>query len=483
MTLTIHTEEDEQRQLAVTIEVAESRVQDAMRRTVRKLARDVHVPGFRRGKAPYNVMLRRFGKEAIRAEAIEELIQPVFEEALDEVAVEPYAQATFEDMQMEPLVLKFTIPLQPTIKLGDYRSLRKEVEAATVTDEALEDALKRVRVRHQVLEEVDRPVEAGDLVSLSGSGELVAEEVVEDETAVDETAVDETEADPQEALEELVNRIIFNEENIDFVMDSSETFPNTPFVDNIIGMAAGEEKTFRFTFPADYEDEELAGKEAEFEIAILNVQRRELPELTDELAKEEGPFETVDELRDALRERLQEQAEAEAKNELIEGMIDDLLKDAEIVYPPAAVEQEIDDMVANFKNQAKRSGWDWEDFLKLQGNSEDDIRENFRETAVERVQRQLILRQFVLDEKLSVTAEDIDSYVEDRVKMFGDNEELQESMRNYYRSGYGFDMISSEVLMDKAYQRIQAILAGSAPDLDSLEDEAEVSDDFADEEE
>ena len=109
MTLTIHKEEDEQRQLALTIEVEEKRVEQAMRKTARKLAGNLHVPGFRRGKAPYNVILRRFGRDAVRAEAVEEMIQPIFEEALDQLEEPPYAQANFDDMEMEPLVLKFTI--------------------------------------------------------------------------------------------------------------------------------------------------------------------------------------------------------------------------------------------------------------------------------------------------------------------------------------------------------------------------------------
>lgn len=483
MTLTIHTEEDEQRQLAVTIEVPEARVEDAMRRTARKLARDVNIPGFRRGKVPYNVMIRRFGKEAIRAEAIEDLIQPVFEEALEQIEAEPYAQATFDDMEMEPLVLKFTIPLQPEVNLGDYRALRKDIEPVTVTDEALEDALERVRTRHQVLEAVDRPAEAGDLVTVSGTGVLLESDEEEEAAATEESEAEETavtEAETGETAveeadeEDTAGKVIFNEEHIDLVMDGEETFPGTPFVDNIIGTAAGEQTTFSFTFPDDYEEETFAGKTAEFTIDVLNVQRREVPELNDELAQEEGDYETVDELRDALRQQLQEQAESEAQDELIEEMIDDLLKDAELMYPPAAVEQEIDNMLQSFKSQASRSGWQWEDFLTLQGTSEEEIREDFRDSAEERVERQLVLRQFVLEEKLTVETEDVDAYVENRIAAFDDNKELQQNMRDYYRSGYGFDMISSEILMGKAHERIQAILAGEAPDLDEL-DETDVS--------
>jgi trigger factor len=505
VTLTIHTEEDKERQLAVTIEVEEARVEKAMRKTARKLAGDINIPGFRRGKAPYSILVRRFGREAIRAEAIEELVQPVFEEALAQIETVPYGQASFDEMEMEPMVLKFTIPLTPQVTLGNYRELRKEIEPVVITNEALAEAIQRVQDRHQILEPVERPVELTDLVTLAGTGELVIDE---DETEaaddvkadaaeeVDEATEAETNADGSEETEEsalleveadkilveATNHMIFNEERVDLVMDSDRVYKGTPFVESIIGMSTGEEKTFNFTFADDFEDEELAGKEATFTISILNVQSRQVPELDDELAKQEGDYETIAELQNALKEQLQKQAEQEAKNRLMEGMIDDLLVDAEMIFPPAAVEQEIGDMMETFKSQATRSGWEWADFLKLQGQTEQDIREGFRETAVSRLKRQLALRQFVLDEKLIVKTEDVDAYIEKRVEAFGDNEELQENMRNYYRNGYGFDMISSEILMDKAHERIQLILTGNAPDLDAQDDAEEKGPESAEEE-
>ena len=501
MTLTIHKEEDEQRQLAVTIEVSEKRVDQAMRKAVRKLAKDLNVPGFRRGKAPYSVILRRFGRDAIRAEAVEEMIQPIFEEVLEQLEEQPYAQAQFNNMELEPLVLKFTVPLPPKVKLGEYRELRKEIEPVVITDAAVEDALQRVRDRHQVLEPVERGVELSDLVTLSGKGELIAAAAAAEETA--ETAVtDEPEADAAETetaviesptedvtdgvaeiVEEAANRLIFSEDRVDLIMDSTKAFPNTPFVENLLGLTTGDEKTFTFTFPEDYEDEELAGKEATFTIEVLNVQSRQLPEMDDELAKQEGDYETLDSLREALTKQLHTQAESAAKNQLLEDMIDDLLQEAEMVYPPAAVENEIDALMQTFKSQTQRSGWQWEDFLQLQGKQEADIREDFRESAQKRLERQLAMRQLVLDEKLIVQTEDVDAYIDKAVAAFGDNEELQKSMRNYYRGGHGFDMISSEILMDKAHERIAAILSGNAPDLDALEDETNVSQAATDEEE
>ncbi len=456
MTLTIETKEDDQRQLTMTVQVSEDQVEQAMRQSARKLGRDIHVPGFRQGKAPYSVILRRVGRDALRADTIDELIQPVFAEAIETSQVEPYGGPSLDNMEMEPLVFTFTVPLAPEVTLGAYREIRKEVEPVSITDEAVEEALEQVRNRHQVVEEVDRAAALDDLVTVSGKGELVAKPADEDaEEDADEDAVD---AAPE---------VIFEEESIDLLLDSEKLFAGTPFVENLVGLSVGDTKSFNFVFPDDFQSEDLSGREASFEITVLNVKNRELPELTDELAKEEGEYETLDDLRLFLREGLEKEAISNAKNELIEEMTDDLLEDAKMVYPPAAVEAEIDGMVEQFKQQITRSGWTWEDYLKLQGGTDEKMREDFRDSAVKSLERRLVLRQLIVDEDLRVDEADIEAAVEERLSGFGDNVDLRKSMGNYFRTGYGFDMISSEILMDKAYNRIKLILAGEAPELET----------------
>lgn len=459
MTVTIRKEEDDKRQLSLTVEVSEDQVEQAMRAKARQLSRDLRIAGFRRGKVPYQVILQRVGAETVRAEAIEDMVQDVFEQALAEADIDPYGRPVLENMELDPVLFVFTIPLQPTITLGDYRALRKEIATVEVADEAVQEALEQVQTNHQTIEPVERPIAVGDVVTIKGKGELLPAPAaaVEGETAVEPAAQE--------------NEMLFDEESIDLLMDGEKLFAGTPFVDNLIGKSVGDEVSFSFVFPEDFEEEELAGREGSFEVAILNVQNRELPPIDDELAKLEGDFETLDDLRADLREGLQREAEDQAKEELLEQTITDLLADAELVYPPAAVEMEIDDTYEAFKNQVTRSGWDIEDYLKLQGQAEATLREEFRADAEERLQRRLALRQFILDEKLRVEATDVAELVEERVARY-DNEELRNQMRNYFMGGAGFDMISSEVLSNKVHERMVAILTGNAPDLAALEAEA-----------
>jgi trigger factor len=449
VTLTIKTKEDEKRQLKVTVEVAEEQVQQEMRRTARKLSRQLRIPGFRKGKVPYNVMAHRIGEQSLRAEAIESMLEGVVEEALEEIEAPAFRQPTLDNIDMDPLVLDITIPLQPRVSLGDYRSIRREIKTVEITDEALEEALHQIRINHQILEEVERPVEEGDLVTLSGDGQIDEED----------------------------GQVVWNENEIELPMDPDRTFPNVPFVKNVIGLKVDEDKEFSVSFEDDYDDEELAGKPATFRVKILKVQSRELPELTDELAQEEGEYESVDDLRLSLEKELFEQAERDARAETLDEFTTELVEGAEIVYPPAAIESELDGLLEETKDQVTRSGWQWNDYLQLQGDSEETLREEWRDNATKRIERGLTLGEFVSEELLTVNSQEIDEAIEKRVENFKAKDEFQEEVRKMYSQGQGLDLVRNDVLMEKTIDRVEEILTGTAPDLESLRAEDSASSD------
>lgn len=447
MTLTIHKEEDDQRQLKVTVEVEESRVQKQIDQFLRKFSREANIPGFRRGKVPKRILIQRLGMEAIRAESVEEMIESLWAEIMEEINADELAhyQPVMDEMELNPLVLKLTVPLEPIVTLGDYRAIRKEIEPVEVTDEALEEAIEHLRGHHQVVEEVERAAEAGDMVKISGTGFTVEDD------------------------EEF-----WHVHGADVVLDSEKAFPGLPIVDNIIGMSIEEEKEFTFTFPEDYEEEELAGKEAKMNITLELVQSRFVPELDDELAQKEGEFETADELIEKLREDLLEQAQQQAKSELMDSLVDEMMEDVEMVFPPAAVEAEIDTFVQSLKSEAQRAKIEWADFIRAQEGGESALREQWRESAEKNVRRGLTLRQFVKEEKIKVTEADIDLAMEDRLSKFADNEELKEQLRSIFMQGQSFESMQQTIIEEKIYDRMKAVVSGTAPDLDSLEEEDEI---------
>ena len=467
MTLLIQSQEDDQRQLSLTVEVPEDRVKKAMQEKARQLSQKINFPGFRRGKVPYHIVIKLLGEDSVRAEAADDMVQELYKEALTQLDVQPYAPGQVTDMDLQPLVLKITVPLEPTVALGDYRHLQKELEEVNVTEEALADALQRIQKRHQILEPVETPAEAGHVVTLKGEGRYVTDN-----------------ADEQ-------GDVFFEEESIDFALETGELYYGQAFIDQIVGMSVDESKTFTITLPADEDAAEEANeeetpaeaeaesekapaepKQGQFTVTVLAIKSRTIPELSDELAKEEGDYESLEDLQAAVRADLQKAAEETAKNKMIDEMMDELFAQATILYPPAAVELELDSMVENLKNRATRAGWQWEDYLKLQGETEKSLRDSWRSGATEQMKRSLILRHFVEEERLRITPEEIDNVFEIR---YGDmDESLKSSMRRFFsESAEGFSMLTSELLMDKVAERVRDIRLGNPPDLDALEEEEE----------
>lgn len=473
MTLIIHTQEDDQRQLNMTIEVPEERVQKALREKVRKLGQQINIPGFRRGKVPPSVVLKYLGAEAVRAEAAEDLVQEMFKEALIQQGVEPYAPGELVNMELEPLKFQFNVPLVPTVDLGHYRGLQKDVEEVEITPEAVDEALEQVRQQHQILEPVERPAQAGDVVTVKGEGRLLAED--EDE----------------------LGEVVFSEERIDLLLDGTKIYFGQPFVDELVGLSAEETKEFTITLPVDEAEVETeeptkegegaeageaaegapstekkdaaATQQAHFHITILEVKNRILPDLNDDLAREHGEHDTLEELKSSLYNNLHKAAEEQIKNKLVDEMIEDLLAQATIIYPPAAIERILDEMIEDFKGQATRAGWQWDDYLKLQGQSEKSLRTLWYDRAVTQLRHSLVFNQFIADEKLKIKPAEIDALFEQR---YGDMEaSLKQSLRRYFtESQEGFGLLGSELLLEKASQRVREIRLGTAPDLASLEE-------------
>lgn len=448
MTLTIQTTEDEQRQLRVKVEVAEERVEKQMQTTARQLARGMQIPGFRKGKVPYPVLVQRLGYEPLRAEAVEAMLDDVFTEMLEQIEETPAGQPSLDNLQIQPLVLDFVIPLQPQVTLGDYRSIRRELPAVEVTEEAVDEELEHVREHHEVVEPVSRPVMEGDVVTISGTGEVVEGDAVD---------------------------VIFDEERIDLIADSERTFSGTDFVANLLGMEVGDAAEFTMSFPEEEpylpDDEEdtsaLAGKQAQFSVTILDVKSRYLPPLDDELAQAEGDYETLADLRDHVRAELEKRAEQEARGELFDEMMEELLEGAELVFPPTLVTEELDSMIENLKSQVTRAGWRWEDYVKLQSKTEEILREEWQERAEQTVRRSLVLRQFVRDEYIDLNPDEIQASISDRFAGLED-EGVSEQVRDFFQSGEGLSMVANDLLMDKVYERISEIVTGSAPDLEAL---------------
>ncbi len=429
--LQITTEPVEPRQVRLTIDVPEGRVREEMRRVARTIARQVSIPGFRKGRAPYHVIAQRLGEDFLRKEAAENLIEPVFKEAVEREGIEPAAPASLEEMKAEPLQYTFTVPLTPEVDLGDYRSLRIKPRTVRVTKKEVEEALERLREEHAVLEPREgRPVQPGDVVSFSVEGRTDQGE------------------------------IFLKDDDAETLVDLENEWPLPGFYEALVGMKPGEEKTFRLKVP---EDSAFDFEEAEFTVRLKQVFERLLPGVDDDLARTAG-FDDLDSLRKHLKEQIRQRKQREADEEYFEQAMQALLDGAKVVYPPQVLEEEIDEMVEDLAQRVQRDlRMSLEDYLKAIGKTEEEVREEIRPRAEERLRTALVLNRFVEAEGLEVTDEEVDARVAEIQKT------VEEEGRKWTPSEAERRRIRNSLLQEKIVDRLTAIARGEVDSKEKAE--------------
>ncbi|MBN1965537.1 MAG: trigger factor [Anaerolineae bacterium] len=449
----LQTEHLEQRRARLIVEVDPNDLQKAMQDAARRLSRRVRIPGFRQGKAPYHILSSYFGEEAILEEAVDKLGPDVYRDALDESGLEPYGPGGLVDVQVEDgLQLTFVLPLTPTVDLGDYRAVRKDFEAPEVTDEMVTEMLQNMQDSKAVLEPKDGPAEDGDQIEVDLYGEL--------------TDDDAAEGDAEESGED-DDKALFDETNRPVVL-GDERYEMIPgFLAALAGISAEETRAFDLVFPDDekYVDE-VRGKTAHFDVTCHTVQARFVPALNDEFAQQytDGELETLLELRMRVRETAAQRLEEEAKNAYVESVLHDLTEQATIEYPEEMIEQYIDDMVESFTNNLKRQGMSLQDYLALNQLTDKALRDDFRETAIDRLKTSLVLGEIVHVEQLDVDDVAIDAEVRARSRAFSDNEQLQEQIMQFLSSNAESRRdIALNLMTQRAYDRIAAIAKGEEP--------------------
>lgn len=420
--LKITREDLDSRQVRLRVEVPESRVQGAMRKTARQIARNVNIPGFRKGKAPYDVIVQRYGEEAIRAEAIEDLLEDVAREVLEEEQLNPYAQVKLESMDLQPFQFTILVPLAPKIDLGDYRSIRIPPPEVEVEAEEIEEVLESLRERNAVLEPVEeRGAQAGDVMVFdvqgwTGEGELFVQE-----------------------------------EELETILDPESERPAPGFYEALVGMKPGEERTFELEMP-----EETALEQAKFTVQLGSLFDRLLPGVDDDLARTVGDFESLEELRQHIHDQIEEQKQTQAREEYLEAALSALAEHAEIRYPPEALEEQLDEMLGDFEQQVRQHlRMSFEDYLKAQDTTEETLRSDLEPQARQRLERSLALSELIAAENLELT-EDVQSYLA--------SEDVQESPEN-------FQALINQVLVNQAFERLLAIVRGEAEELPEPEEE------------
>ncbi len=353
---------DEEREAHLTIEVEEGSVQEAMRLAARRLSRQLNIPGFRKGRAPYSVVLRWVGEAPLLDEAVDLLLDALLAPALEKAGVEPYRQPRLLSMETEPKMrFSIAVPLAPTVEIGDIREFRLPYEAPTVTDEEVEEALEKERQAASYEEPVDRPAEDGDVILAS---HFVLRE--EGKTVFEPTA-------GGEPFSLLLDADVLGER----------------WVEALRGITAGESRAFHVTLPEKAElYGDLAGQEVDGEITVQEVRARRLPPLDDAFANTLG-YESMEQMRQAVRERLLQEKLQEAEKAYAKAVEEAVIERAEVRYPKALLDEVVEDMLAALKQDVGRI-MPWEDFLRLSGKREEEQREELEGEADYIIRRDLV---------------------------------------------------------------------------------------------
>lgn len=347
-------------QLLLQVEIEAQEMEKPLEAAYRRLARRVSFPGFRPGKAPRSMVERYLGREALVEEALGETVAWAYEQALKEKDIQPVAYPQIEVLKKDPLSFKAVLSLAPKVELGDYQALRLPLEVPQVGEEDVEMALERLREQKSPWEPVERPVVQGDLVTVTVVGRLA-------------------------------NKVVINEKALEMAVDPAGNFPLPGFAENLLAVGKGEEREFSLSISVDHPNPRLRGQEVSFRVKVLEVKQRQLLPL-EELVKESG-FADLPSLKESLSSGLQAGAKARAREALEDKATEALVAGAQVEFPPALVEQQVDRL------------------LERQGTKEvpEKAREELRPIAAQQVVRNLVLTKLSEAEKIEVSEEEIEA--------------------------------------------------------------------------
>ncbi len=392
----VTTEELGSREVLIKVEFDESEKAEALKEAARIISSEINIPGFRRGKAPYDVVRRMVGERLIYEVAFEETARKIYPKLISDLNLDPIAPAQIQEAVTEPFSITLKVPLKPIVDLGDYRSLRVKKGKAEVSEEEVQKALNELLEERATWITVERSASEGDLI--------VADLTIKTPT--------------QESHRE--NVVLFL---------NSEKEPISGLTRNLEGLSSGQEKTFT-----------LQGEEGEitFQVKVHEVKEKQLPPLDDEFARSFGDFSSLEELKEHVRKEILAQKEVIKTDEALTEALDTLVKNARVEVPSLLIEREAEEWLKEEDINLRKRGLSLENYLKIQGKTLEEHRQEILPKAMERLKRRLVLQKFVEEENLSVSEEEINKVVREfeanvtskREKRSVRSPELRESIAN-----------------------------------------------------
>ncbi len=446
----IETQPRDDHQMTMIVEIEAEKMESARRRAARRIAEKVKVPGFRPGKAPFDVIRRMYGDGVINEEAIELLVDEVYPEALKEANIEPAAAGQIEKIEsIDPPKFIFTIPLLPTVDLGDYKSARLAYEFVAPGEAQLEEEIGNLRRMYATTETVERAVLAEDYVLLDVTGRKAG-----------------ADADAEPLVERKGFAIVAR------ALPKDTEWPFPGFAANLIGINPGESKEFSYQYAADFHQEDLAGQNVNFEVTVKTVRGVNMPELDDEFASRIGLGNTVEALRERMRENVETQARNEYEDEYYEKLMNQIKAGATIKYPPQVLEHEVEHVLEDIAHRLKGQGVEnMESYFKMVDTTQEKfIEDQARPTAILRLERGLVMDELARVENIQIDNDTLEAEFNNAwANLAATDEEFAKRTKGGTKASREIvDAVAMDaanrVVTRRVLERIKAIATGEAVD-------------------
>ncbi len=420
-------EKIENSRVVLTIEAGAEEFEKAVNKAYNKMRGQMKVPGFRPGKAPRKIIESMYGSQVFYEEAVNIILPDAYEAAVkeQELDVVGYPQVELENVGPEGVTFKCTVAVYPEVKLGQYKGLEAPRAEVKVLPEDVEARLKELAERTSRLVSVERPVQDGDTAVIDFEG--------------------------------FDNGVPFEGgkgENFDLVIGSGSFVPG--FEEQLIGMAAGEEKDIDITFPENY-TAELAGKPVVFHVKVNEVKVKEVPAVDDDLAKDASEFDTLEELKADLEKKIAEERTAAAQRAFEDVLMDKVAEGIEAEIPQEMVDVQANSMLENLKRQLASQGIPYEQYLQITGGDEKKILDEAREPAMRQVRMELAVEAIVKAEGIEASDEEVEAEMKKIAEQYGMD---LESVKKYLRA----EDVKEQVVRSKVIKLVADNAVAVAPE-------------------
>jgi trigger factor len=388
--LKIETQALENHEMKIITEFEPEVLEKFRHQAARKISQTSKIPGFRPGKAPFDVVRRLYGDEAITQEAVELLIDDQYAKVLTEAKVEPGAPGRLEEIiATDPLKISFIVPLAPEVHLGDYKSIRREFTSPVITDKEVEDVLRNLRADNSTAETVERPAQNGDMCYIRLSAHLV----------------NPAEAQDAEVIPERPVQVVVGENPL-----QPDDWPYPGFSVELVGLSAKDTKTLTYAYGEDAPSDKLKNQLVEFNFEIASVKELHMPELNDEFVQTlGGEFTTVEELKSTVRAQLETNAVERYTQDFFAELVDEVITRSTLLYPPQALEEEIHEVQHRLEHDLAGRGLDMPAYLKSMKMEEAEfIETQIKPSARRRLERSMVIEELVKTEEIHLNSEELE---------------------------------------------------------------------------